>query len=742
MSKRKHKKKKLKQYKDAGRDRRGKGPGMKQPKRTRKNSDPATPDDATLLNQHALQLKASGLSDEFVKWAGLHSADDKRIAEILNWTQPQGCEGGLVIPYYDVNGEYTGYSRVRPNVPRSIDGGKYESPIGASNRAYFPPGFEKNAKSILITEGEKKALAATQAGYTCIGIPGVWNWQVADSDPRELISDLEDLEWPGRKVYLVFDSDATDKLVIQHAESELAAVLKKKGATVCIVRIPGSKETKVGLDDFLVAHGETGPARLQQLISRARKAEPWDENKYKKVSNQSLAQDFLDCRFMHPDGPTLCFWKGTFWRWVETHYVELSFDQLKAEIGKWLVVRGINRTKNLTSEVIECLKDIVILDDHIEEPALLDRAHNEIDDVIAVENGLIAMDELLWSDTATPAPHTPLWFSASVLPYAYDPEAKCPKWKNFVYEVFEGDSERTALLQEIMGYLLTDDTSFQAIFLLKGTTRSGKGTTIKTIIKLVGPENCAALNMTTLANQFAASALIGKRVAICSDAELIPQTSRRVLELLKSISGEDAIQIDRKHKSLLTVRLKTRIVIAANLYPQFDDTENALAARLQILPFRVSFYGREDLKLESKLEAELPGIFNWAMEGLRRLKQSQRFTECRESNRELGEFKRHSAPVRAFVEERCEKGAAYSVPGQELLDEYASWCDENDVHRVCGESVFGKEMKALGVQKSRPATNGNRSRVYTGIRLRASRPMNGTSSTYRNADPGKEAGNV
>lgn len=275
-----------------------------------------------------------------------------------------------------------------------------------------------------------------------------------------------------------------------------------------------------------------------------------------------------------------------------------------------------------------------------------------------------------------------------------------------------------------------------------GPPRSGKGSTLGIISQLVGPENCAALNMTTLANRFATSDLIGKRVAICSDAELIPQTRNRVLELLKSISGEDSIQIDRKHKPLVTVKLKTRIVIATNQFPRFDDKANALAARLQIVPFRVSFAGKEDRNLRSKLEAELPGIFNWAMDGLRRLKQSGRFTECLESNRELGEFKRHTAPVQAFVEEKCEKGAAYSVPGQQLFAEYTNWCRENDISGICSESVFGKEMKILGLQKSRPTTNGNRSRVYTGIQLRVSRSMNGTSSTYRKADLGKEAGNV
>lgn len=74
------------------------------------------------------------------------------------------------------------YRRVRPDFPRERDGSsvKYETPSRAPNRAYFPPGFFElldGAEVILITEGEKKVLAAMQAGIPTIGLVGVWGWQ-------------------------------------------------------------------------------------------------------------------------------------------------------------------------------------------------------------------------------------------------------------------------------------------------------------------------------------------------------------------------------------------------------------------------------------------------------------------------------------------------------------------------------------------------------------------------------------
>ncbi len=756
MSKQRQRKKKRKQYRDSGRDRRGKGPGMGLPKTNCKNLDPTELGIASLSRQHTQQLEASGLGVEIIEQAKLYSADDERIAEILNWDEPQSWDGGLVIPYLDVDGEDTGYSRVRPNTPRRCDGKRvrYESPREKTNKAYFPPGFDKNASEWLITEGEKKALAAMQAGFSCIGLSGIWSWAKKqeedteknsdDSKLRKLIPDLEELGWTNRIVHIVFDSDTADKPVIQHAECELAKLLKSKGADVRIARLPGNPEVKVGLDDFLLEYGADGPTQLRKILQRARKPRRWHKDDYHKPPYQDLATDFLDSRFMHPDGPKLQYWKGMFWKWVGTHYVVLPPDQLKAAVGNWLVLRGLNQTTNRTKEVIESIKSKVIIDDCVEEPAWLEgMSGNQGDAIIAVRNGLLSLEELLKDDRAIARPHTPRWFSTSVLPYEYDPEAHCPRWEAFVEEVFAGDAGQIRLLQEILGYLITDDTSRHAIFMFVGYTRSGKGTTIRVIEGLVGKENCAAFTMAMICDDFAKSLFLGKKVATCPDAET-PKNSSKSLELLKQISGEDTIPINIKNKPWISARLKTRIVISANGFPQFDDRMNALAARLQILSFSVSFLETMDRELDEKLEAELPGIFNWALEGLKRLTKNDGFTKSAESMKQLKEFKRRNSPVDTFVEERCELRADASVPTATFRDEFKTWCVDNDIP-VTTDSECGRHLKSLGIAKTRPRTGDGRTWLYVGISLTGQSSRSGglgMDSKSSGLDGGKEANDV
>ena len=90
----------------------------------------------------------------------------------------------LVFPYFRVDGA-NGYCRVKPDDPRTCQGKpvKYESPKGRSNQVYLPPGsrcrLDDGQEMLLITEGEKKALALDQAGFVSVGLVGVWGWKVA-----------------------------------------------------------------------------------------------------------------------------------------------------------------------------------------------------------------------------------------------------------------------------------------------------------------------------------------------------------------------------------------------------------------------------------------------------------------------------------------------------------------------------------------------------------------------------------
>ena len=229
-------------------------------------------------------------------------------------------------------------------------------------------------------------------------------------------------------------------------------------------------------------------------------------------------------------------------------------------------------------------------------------------------------------------PVTPALFSTSALDYEFAQNTPKPvAWLEFLYQLWADDKESTDTLQEWFGYCLTHDTRLQKILMILGPKRSGKGTIARVQRALIGKENVAGPTLASLSQNFGLSPLLGKSLAIVSDARLGGRTdSQIVVERLLSISGEDALTVDRKFLEPVTCKLPTRIMVLTNELPKLGDSSGALAGRIILLRLTRSFYGEEDHELTDKLLAELPGILWWAIAGWRRLRERGRFSQPQE----------------------------------------------------------------------------------------------------------------
>jgi hypothetical protein len=129
-------------------------------------------------------------------------------------------------------------------------------------------GLRDGKSPVYVTEGEKKALALSQLGLAAVGIGGVWCG--CKKDTEELISDLTEIRWTGRTVYIVFDFDAkeTTRNVVAAAARRLERALRSAGAgRVYAVELPpGPDGGKQGVDDYLFTHDRF---YLGQLVGRA-----------------------------------------------------------------------------------------------------------------------------------------------------------------------------------------------------------------------------------------------------------------------------------------------------------------------------------------------------------------------------------------------------------------------------------------------------------------------------------------
>ena len=189
-----------------------------------------------------------------------------------------------------------------------------------------------------------------------------------------------------------------------------------------------------------------------------------------------------------------------------------------------------------------------------------------------------------------------------------------------------------------------------------GPPRSGKSTVAALLRALVGEDNAAGPTLAGLAENLDYP-LLGKQLAVIADAQLSGRAdATAVTERLLSITGEDALTIDRKFKEPVTRKLNTRIMIVSNELPRFIDASGALVSRLLVLRFTKSWLGREDHGLKDRLTLELPGILNWALTGLARLRTRGSFTRPESGLQLIRQMNDLSSPVGAFVQGAMPRG--------------------------------------------------------------------------------------
>lgn len=338
------------------------------------------------------------------------------------------------------------------------------------------------------------------------------------------------------------------------------------------------------------------------------------------------------------------------------------------------------------------------------------------EELIAMQNGL------LHTPTRTLHPHTPGLFMLNGLPFAFDGEAPDPEqWLLFLRDVWGDDRESIDALQEMFGYLLTPDTSQQKMFMLIGPKRSGKGTIGRVLGALLGQANVVGPTLGSLCKDFGLQPLISKLAAIIPDARLGRADSGAIVERLLMVSGEDNVTVDRKHTSSWSGRLSTRFVMMTNEIPRFADTSGALAGRCIVLEMTRSFYGIENLGLESLLMSELSGIFRWALEGRDRLASRGHFVQPTSAMEVVAELEAITSPMSAFLRDCCALEPGLSVPCVDLYDAWSAWCQQQGRPGHGSMSLFGRDVRAAvpGLEVAHKRDGKDRSRAYLGIGLRS-----------------------
>jgi len=129
----------------------------------------------------------------------------------------------------------------------------------------------------------------------------------------------------------------------------------------------------------------------------------------------------------------------------------------------------------------------------------------------------------------------------------------------------------------------------------------------------------------------------------------------------------------------------------SNELPALSDASAAIVSRCIVLNMPNSYYGRENIQLGEQIEAELPGVLLWAINGANdlRRKKDRRIDQPRSGKNLLNTFETIVSPVGQFVAERCEKNGESKV--SELYQEFVEWLKENNL-RVMTKEIFSRQL--------------------------------------------------
>ena len=442
------------------------------------------------------------------------------------------------------------------------------------------------------------------------------------------------------------------------------------------------------------------------------------------------ARTFLDTQYTSEEGYRIVHYAQDFYAYHGTHYEILEEQTVRSKLyefldkckkaGKGGSLTAFNPSPASVSAAMDAIKSIIHLPNHAntKPPIWFERyaaSKPEASKLISLKNGLFHLEDSIM------IPHSLGFFTQNSLPFEYNQLATCPQWDTFLKSVWPDDQESIDTLQEMFGYIISGDTRQQKFFNIIGPRRSGKGTINKVLVALLGQHNTVAPELGELCDTFGLQPWLGKLLASFTDARTPERNRSAVVSQLLRIVGGDTITVNRKNKESWNGYLPTRIVVYSNEVLQLTENSNALTGRMIVFKMTKSFFDKEDTSLFAKLEKELGGIFNWAMQGLaRRLERGGHFIQPKSGKEYLELMEELGNPIKTFSEDALVFEPFATVAKDDVFTAYKKWALNKSIPPGT-ELVFKKRFMAAiqehVIESGLERKSGNRVHIYRGVKL-------------------------
>lgn len=413
---------------------------------------------------------------------------------------------------------------------------------------------------------------------------------------------------------------------------------------------------------------------LEKTINTAQKIEVED-----KLSMDDILKNIYQLF------PNIAVISGTLYFWMDSHYEKLENQyQEQGFFIKNLLKKLLGKEYVRKNEVIAVHKEL-LNDYHM--PVSLGKNVTTIN----MLNGLLVIKD----NKTQLEKHDKKYGMRYIIPYAYNPKAKAPLFMNFLKEVIEEDQAINVIL-EYMGYILLNRSiNFETALLLHGEGRNGKSVLIKIMSAFIGSNNTANVELQDLNNPNRVVMLDGKLLNVGSDSSDKNFDS----SIFKKVISGEPVAARQLFKDTYDITELPRFVFAMNNLPRSNgDTSFGLIRRLLIIDFQKIIKEENiDRKLYSKLETELSGILNLAIEGAKRLLTQGHFTKSTKINNAVKAYEDDINLVKRFVEDNnIVHNESARISNSQLYSIFNHWCNEEGL-RAPNKRYLIKKIASLGL---------------------------------------------
>ena len=305
---------------------------------------------------------------------------------------------------------------------------------------------------------------------------------------------------------------------------------------------------------------------------------------------------------------------------------------------------------------------------------------------------------------------------------AYDPNAECPLWEEFLLYAMEEDQEVVDFIHRFFGYCLTGLVTEQVLLFLEGTGNNGKTTALLMIMHVLGDYGIQGAPGLLLAKKGEShptevADLEGARFVANSEVEKGKPFAEA---LIKQLTGSDPIKARRMRKDFWQFEPTHKLCIAANHRPIIKGNDEGIWRRVLRIPWSRSIPPEtKDPFFLDKLKQEAPGILRKLVEGCLEwqkhgLQAPQRVTIATE------EYREEMDVLSDFMEELCIIGESHRVPQKQLYLAYVDWCEELK-QKPQNYRLFNRQLKERDYKVIVTSVGGVATRIWSGISLRSDR---------------------